>query len=134
MSTTAPGSQFPTSAAAIEELSTQLQHACPKQTGTLIIDHAGVVMAASGDCKEAADRLAPYLLTLMRDTNGIFVHSQQPNTKTKEELAKMTSASHDDRLQGGAASVACSPLADDLPVVCSVLFQFPSRPISTRSR
>lgn len=87
----------PPSSSALEDLSTQLQHASPKQTGTLIIDHSGAVLAASGDCKETADRLATCMLTLMRDTNGVFVHSRPTNAKAKEELARMTSQTHTHR-------------------------------------
>lgn len=76
------------SEAQVEELSVQLQQQGNKQTGTLITDLQGNVLASSGDLKESADRVARTLLTLLQDANGVFVHSQQPG-ESKEELARI---------------------------------------------
>ena len=84
--------QFPTSSAQIEYLSSQLQQSCPNQSGTLIMEHNGNVLAASGDVKEYAERLARLVLTIMQDTNGLFVHSNTTN-KQKEELARVVGQS-----------------------------------------
>ena len=90
------------SPAALEQLATQLQTSLPKQTGTLILDHSGTVLAASGDLKESADRVARLLLTMLQDVNGIFVHSTKPASAgsavvgaaaaERDELAKVTVA------------------------------------------
>lgn len=95
------GGDSSTSSQQLDDLSSQLQQVCARQTGTLIMDHHGVVAAASGDMKEAADRIAQCLLTLLQDTNGVFVHSAaRPADEQKEELVKITSQTsneHTDR-------------------------------------
>jgi hypothetical protein len=98
-STSGVGGAAGLSPAALEQLATQLQTSLPKQTGTLILDHSGTVLAASGDLKESADRVARLLLTMLQDVNGIFVHSTKPAANAagssgaeRDELAKVTVA------------------------------------------
>jgi len=60
---------------------------------------------SSGDLKEVGERVSRWLLTLLQDANGLFVHSQTteraPNLPPggREELARITSQNTNRRMQ-----------------------------------